>query len=132
MALIDLHFSRDVINLVVDATAVTIDGVLKEISRQKGNLEDAIADKFTAHRAVQEQLLSDTNQRFEDVMKVIRELQRTVNQFSISGIKKTIRDLVSIDPLIPKADQFEQELKELEATLRKNEVIFLIHSLEIT
>ena len=109
--------------MVEDATVVTIDGVLNEIHRQKGCIEDNLSNRFVAHQAMQEQLLSDTNQRFEEVMKVIRELQRTVNQFSVSGIKRAIRELINVDPLIPKADRFEQDLRELEQSLRKNEVM---------
>ena len=108
--------------MVIDATIVTIDGVLTELTRQKDHMEVSTTDKLMAYRLVQEQLLTDTNARFDSVMCVIRDLQKSINQFTPEGVKEQIRALVSVDPLVPRADQFERDLKAMEDSLRKSEV----------
>ena len=102
----------------------TVDGVLAEIRRQRDLLENSATSRLDVNKAVQEQLLLDTNRRFDNVMNVIRDLQKKVNQFSPANIREQIRAFVSVDPLIPRADQFEQDLKDLEKSLRENEVRF--------
>ena len=118
-----INTSRYVIEMVIDATLTTVDGILSEMTRQKELMESSASDRLLVQQAMQEQLLIDTNDRFDSVMNLIRELQKSVNQFNPASIKDQVREIVNVDPLIPRADQFEQDLKELERTLRKSEVI---------
>ena len=107
---------------MLDATYVTINGVLIEMERQRTRIQTAQDGTLSFHHEMLEQFLLDTNKRFEGVMTIVRELQKNVNQLTPAGIRERIQEIISVDPLIPKADRFEQELKELEKTLRENEV----------
>ena len=112
--------------MVIDATLTTVDDILSEMTRQRELMESSANEKLLVQQAIQEQLLLDTNKRFDSIMSLIRELQKSVNQYDPATLKDRIRSIVSIDPLIPRADQFERHLKELEDSLRKNEVIIKV------
>ena len=92
------------------------------MNRQRQSLTRSQENAFNVNRVIQDQLLSDTNRRFEEVLRLTRELQRTVNQLTPAGIKDQIRESVNVDPLIPRADRFEQNLKEMEKKLKESEV----------
>ena len=66
--------------------------------------------------------VSEVNTRFTDLAELIRKLQKQVNQLTPAEIKTRVREIINVDPLVPKADQFEKSLKSMEERLTASEV----------
>ena len=99
-----------------------MESLLDEIGRQRALNTRAHKGAQEIHQAMQQQLLLETNRRFDNVLQVIRELQKNLNLMTPAGIKERILQIVNTDPLIPRADKFEKDLEAMEKALRESEV----------
>lgn len=84
-----------------------------------------IKDTARLQNATQATAVSEINARFTEVTEFIRKLQKQVNQLTPAEIKTRVREIINIDPLIPRADRFEKELGSMEERLTKSEVTLI-------
>ena len=104
----------------------TVDKMYKETIRQRRDIGATIENASSLNQAAQNQTITSINLRFEHILQVIRGLQKQVNKLSPEEIKQRLDEIISIDPLVPKADKFEKRLEDLDKNLRASEVIFFL------
>ena len=116
-------FFRDAGPAILKATLSAIDQLCDGITQQKRDVDASLETLSDLNQSAHEQTLKSVNLRFDNVIQVVRELQKRVNQLTPEEIKNRIDEIVSIDPLVPRADKFEKRLEDLDKTLRSHEVI---------
>ena len=106
----------------MESTGLTVDQLYDEIVRQKASTVQLIKDTAQLQQATHATSLSEINGRFNHFTEVIRHLQKQVNKLTPEDIRSTVRQIVTTDPLIPRADKFEETLTSYEKRLHKSEV----------